>query len=97
MFKIELSNLKKKAEISQLESCYKSEETNWPPYLVPDTFALCDNLKIVQEISRTCRFIMIIPLVVIDHLDSIKKESRQAREVIRWLENQFKQGNRLIL
>jgi hypothetical protein len=26
----------------------------------------------------------------------MKKESRTAREVIRWLENQFKQGNRLV-
>ncbi len=33
---------------------------------------------------------------VIDHLDAIKKDSKLAREAIRWLENQFKQGNRFL-
>ena len=33
---------------------------------------------------------------VIDNLDSIKKESKLAREAIRWLENQFKLGNRFL-
>ena len=37
---------------------------------------------------------LICIFLVIDHLDSIKKDSRFAREVIRWLEGQFKQGNR---
>ena len=35
-------------------------------------------------------------MVVIDNLDSIKKDSKQAREAIRWLETQFKQGNRFL-
>lgn len=29
-------------------------------------------------------------------MDSIKKDSRQARDAIRWLENQFKNGNRFL-
>ena len=29
-------------------------------------------------------------------MDSIKKDSRQARDAIRWLENQFKHGNRFL-
>lgn len=33
---------------------------------------------------------------MIDTLDAMKKDSQFAREAIRWLENQFKQGNRFI-
>jgi hypothetical protein len=33
-------------------------------------------------------------LKVIDSLDFMKKDSKEAREVVRWLEGQFKQGNR---
>ena len=61
LFKIIFSYFK--AEISQLESLYKSDESQWSPYLVPDTWALCHNLKIFQELSRTNKFIIIISLV----------------------------------
>ncbi len=88
-----------KAEISQLESNYKNDDLNWSPYIVADTAALCNNLKIMQELAKSTKFNskLIIPLVVIDNLDSIKKDSKQAREAIRWLENQFKQGNRFVI
>lgn len=33
-------------------------------------------------------------VAVIDHLDELKKEQREARDAIRWLEHQFRQGNR---
>jgi len=32
--------------------------------------------------------------LVIDALDELKKEQREARDAIRWLENQFRAGNR---
>lgn len=32
--------------------------------------------------------------LVIDILDELKKEQREARDAIRWLENQFRSGNR---
>jgi len=32
--------------------------------------------------------------LVIDILDELKKEQREARDAIRWLENQFRAGNR---
>ena len=46
--------------------------------------------------SRVNKFIIIIPLSVIDSLDEMKKDSKLAREAIRWLENQFQHGNRFI-
>ena len=32
--------------------------------------------------------------IVIDILDELKKENREARDAIRWLETQFRLGNR---
>ena len=52
-----------KAEISQLESLYKSENSNWSPYLVPETYVICNHIKLIQELSRSNKFIIIIPLV----------------------------------
>jgi protein SMG5 len=72
------------------------DNLTWSPYLIVDTMALCENLKLVQDLTRTNKFIIIVHLVVIDNLYSIKKDSKLAREAIRWLENQFKQGNRFL-
>lgn len=84
-----------KAEISQLElCCNKADENQLPPYLVPDSKVLCNNLRTIQDAVRTNKSIIIIPLAVIDDLDSMKKETKLARDAIRWLESQFRQGNR---
>lgn len=91
-----MAQLRLEAEISQLESTYRTEDTNWSPYLVMDTSVLCESLKIVQELSRSSKFLIIIPLIVIDQIDLMKKESKQAREAIKWLEIQFKNGNRFL-
>lgn len=79
-----------------MESTYEFDDLSWSPYLVADTAALCNHLKLVQDLARSNKFIIIVPLVVIDNLDSIKKDSKQARDAIRWLETQFKQGNRFL-
>lgn len=91
-----MAQLRLEAEISQLESTCRTDENTWSPYLVMDTSALCDNLKTVQELSRSNKFLIIIPLTVIDQIDLMKKESKQAREAIKWLEIQFKNGNRFL-
>ena len=88
-----MAQLRLEAEISQLES---SMVAQWSPYLVLDTLALCHWLKLVQELTQMNKFILIIPLAVIDTLDRMKKDSKMAREAIRWLEHQFKQGNRFM-
>jgi protein SMG5 len=99
-----MAQLRLEAEISQLESTYdhrtddSSDQINntFSPYLVIANETICFNLKSVQDLSKVKKFILIIPLVVIDQLDSIKKESKEARLAIRWLEGQFKQGNRFL-
>jgi hypothetical protein len=35
--------------------------------------------------------------LVIDILDELKKDQREARDAIRWLENQFRLGNRYLI
>ncbi|CAM2710767.1 unnamed protein product [Rotaria socialis] len=92
----DMAALRLQAEISQLENCLKNEEFSLPPYLVIDSSVLCTNLNLVQKFVQSQRFIVVIPLVVIDILDELKKEQREARDAIRWLENQFRLGNRFI-
>ncbi|CAF0946867.1 unnamed protein product [Brachionus calyciflorus] len=91
-----MAQLRLEAEISQLESTFKNEDFNWSPYLIPDTSVLCDNLKMIQDLSRSNKFLIIVPLVVIDQLDMMKRDSKEAREAIKWLEIQFKNGNRFL-
>ena len=38
-----------------------------------------------------------LPVVVIDHLDVLKKDNAGAREAIRWLEAEFHKGSRLVV
>ena len=44
----------------------------------------------VMCVSRVCVW------TVIDHLDILKKERGGAREGIRWLEAEFRKGNRCV-
>ncbi|PKU27277.1 protein hypothetical protein [Limosa lapponica baueri] len=64
------------------------------PYLVPDTQALCQHLAVIKQLATSGRFIIIIPRTVIDGLDFLKKENAGARDSIRYLEAEFKKGNR---
>ncbi|CAF0787686.1 unnamed protein product [Adineta ricciae] len=92
----DMAALRLQAEISQLENSLKNEEFSLPPYLVIDSSVLCTNLNLIQQFVQSQRFIIVIPLVVIDILDELKKEQREARDAIRWLETQFRLGNRFI-
>jgi len=57
-----MAQLRLEAEISQLEA-YKYDDSKLSPYLVIETEALCQNLKMVQDFSRSKKFILIIPLI----------------------------------
>ena len=67
-FKKKTKTLKFKAEISQLENSYKVEEISFSPYLIVEVNALCMNLKVVQDLSRSNKFIIIIPLAGLVYL-----------------------------
>ncbi|NXU53778.1 SMG5 protein, partial [Turnix velox] len=85
-------------EVSQLEGSLQQPKAQsaMSPYLVPDTQALCQHLPVVKQLATSGRFIIIIPRTVIDGLDFLKKENAGARDSIRYLEAEFKKGNRYI-
>uniref|UniRef100_A0A4X1VXX5 Nonsense-mediated mRNA decay factor n=1 Tax=Sus scrofa TaxID=9823 RepID=A0A4X1VXX5_PIG len=85
-------------EVSQLEGSLQQPKAQsaMSPYLVPDTQALCHHLPVIRQLATSGRFIVIIPRTVIDGLDLLKKEHPGARDGIRYLEAEFKKGNRYI-
>ncbi|CAG5114670.1 unnamed protein product, partial [Candidula unifasciata] len=93
----DMAQLRLQAEVNELEGSLKTSE-HWvfPPYVVADDTALCNYLAKVKELTQTARCIVVIPMAVVDSLDMQKKDSANAREVIRWLEAQLRRGNRYI-
>ncbi|XP_076443287.1 nonsense-mediated mRNA decay factor SMG5-like isoform X2 [Babylonia areolata] len=93
----DMAQLRLQAEVSQLEGCLESsQQPHFPPYAIVDATSLCSALTLVKELAHSARCILIIPLAVIDQLDVQKKDSSGAREAIRWLETEFRRGNRYI-
>ncbi|KAF6039138.1 SMG5 [Bugula neritina] len=90
----DMAQLRLQTEISQLkDSIHSNSNRNLPPYLVPDSSALLDTMHLIKRLVYSSKFIIIIPLCVIDQLDSLKKEHVNARNAIRWLEAEFGKGN----
>uniref|UniRef100_A0A3B5L770 Nonsense-mediated mRNA decay factor n=1 Tax=Xiphophorus couchianus TaxID=32473 RepID=A0A3B5L770_9TELE len=87
-----------KLEVSQLEGSLQQPkaQSSMSPYLVPDAAALCHHLNLIRHLAGSGCFIIIIPRTVIDGLDRLKKENGGARDGIRFLESEFRKGNRYI-
>ncbi|NXP51810.1 SMG5 protein, partial [Heliornis fulica] len=94
----DMAQLRLQLEVSQLEGSLQQPKAQsaMSPYLVPDTQALCQHLAVVKQLATSGRFIIVIPRTVIDGLDFLKKENAGARDSIRYLETEFKKGNRYI-
>ncbi|XP_053464278.1 nonsense-mediated mRNA decay factor SMG5 isoform X1 [Nycticebus coucang] len=94
----DMAQLRLQLEVSQLEGSLQQPKAQsaMSPYLVPDTQALCYHLPVIRQLATSGRFIVIIPRTVIDGLDLLKKEHPGARDGIRYLETEFKKGNRYI-
>ncbi|XP_039608358.1 protein SMG5 [Polypterus senegalus] len=94
----DMAQLRLKLEVSQLEGSLQQPktQTSMSPYLVPDTTTLCQHLGLIRQLASSGRFIIIIPRTVIDGLDFLKKENAGARDGIRFLESEFRKGNRYI-
>ncbi|XP_060057577.1 nonsense-mediated mRNA decay factor SMG5 isoform X3 [Erinaceus europaeus] len=94
----DMAQLRLQLEVSQLEGSLQQPKAQsaMSPYLVPDTQALCHHLPVIRQLASSGRFIVIIPRTVIDGLDLLKKEHPGARDGIRYLEAEFKKGNRYI-
>ena len=51
------------AEVSQLEGSLEATDTpHFPPYLIPDTSCLCDNIQLVKQLTQSGKGILIIPI-----------------------------------
>ncbi|XP_040854178.1 protein SMG5 isoform X3 [Ochotona curzoniae] len=94
----DMAQLRLQLEVSQLEGSLQQPraQSAMSPYLIPDTQALCHHLLVIRQLAASGRFIIIIPRTVIDGLDLLKKEHPGARDGIRYLEAEFKKGNRYI-
>lgn len=66
------------------------------PYIVVDTKALSEYTHVVKNLAKIKKFIILIPLAVFSELDELKKHSENARNVIKWLEQEFIKGNRFL-
>ncbi|XP_077988894.1 nonsense-mediated mRNA decay factor SMG5-like [Glandiceps talaboti] len=93
----DMAQLRLQSEVKQLEgSLEPKDQSNLSPYLVPDARVLSNHLYIIRQLAASARFIIIIPRVVIDTLDYIKKANQGARDAIKFLEKEFHKGNRYI-
>lgn len=94
----DMAQLRLQLEVSQLEGSLQQPkaQSSMSPYLVPDTAALCQHLNLIRQLAGSGCFIIIIPRTVIDGLDRLKKENAGARDGIRFLESEFRKGNRYI-
>lgn len=94
----DMAQLRLQLEVSQLEGSLQQPkaQSTMSPYLVPDTAALCQHLNLLRHLASSGCFIVIIPRTVIDGLDVLKRENPGARDSIRFLESEFRKGNRYI-
>lgn len=94
----DMAQLRLQLEVSQLEGSLQQPkaQSSMSPYLVPDTAVLCQHLGLLRQLAASGCFIIIIPRTVIDGLDMLKKENSGARDGIRFLETEFRKGNRYI-
>lgn len=84
------------SEVAELESSLKTAPGGGTVYLVPDAVALCTQLHLVRRLMASEKFVIIIPIQVISALDELKKYDSGAREATKFLEQEFKKGNRWI-
>ncbi|XP_065334944.1 nonsense-mediated mRNA decay factor SMG5 isoform X1 [Cloeon dipterum] len=85
-------------EVRNLESRVSHGKGNcaFSPYIVVDSSALLSKLHLVKLLIKSKQFVVVIPSVVLEGLDNIKKESGSARESVRFLEILFREGNRFL-
>ncbi|XP_011309843.1 protein SMG5 [Fopius arisanus] len=83
-----------KAEVRALESRLRSKLMS--AYLVPDHEALAKFMPVLKKLMYAKKFIIVIPSVVVQALDEVKRTSSQAREATRWLETQLRKGSRFL-
>ena len=62
--------------------------------IIVDSGALVNSLAMVKRVLGLRKFTIVVPMTVVQQLDSLKKNERGAREAIRWLERELSRGNK---
>ncbi|XP_030023723.2 protein SMG5 [Manduca sexta] len=81
---------------SQVRELERSGQSATPALLVVDTAALNKHLRRVKQLVRARNFVLLIPTIVLQELDNLKREQSTARDAIRWLELQLRSGSRFL-
>uniref|UniRef100_A0A2A4JM68 PIN domain-containing protein n=1 Tax=Heliothis virescens TaxID=7102 RepID=A0A2A4JM68_HELVI len=81
---------------SQVRELERSGQSPVPALLALDTNALYKHLRRVKQLLRTRNFVLLIPTIVLQELDNLKREQSGARDAIRWLEVQLRSGSRFL-
>ncbi|KAJ7339642.1 Protein smg5 [Desmophyllum pertusum] len=84
------------SEVAELENTLNTAPSDGTVYLVPDAMALCSQLHLVRRLLTSEKLVIVIPIQVISALDELKKYDSGAREATKFLEQEFKKGNRWI-
>ncbi|GAB0092560.1 Smg5 [Sergentomyia squamirostris] len=86
-----------RSEVKSLESKIKKPNgLHLTPYLMMDSKSLTEYQSTVKNLVKARKFVVLIPNAVLSELDELKKHSDRARNVIRWLEQEFSKGNRFL-
>ncbi|KAI5651382.1 est1 DNA/RNA binding domain-containing protein [Phthorimaea operculella] len=67
-----------------------------PALLALDAAALHLHLRRVKQLLHARSFVLLVPAVVLQELDDLKRTRSTARDAIRWLELQLKTGSRYL-
>ncbi|XP_042529157.1 protein SMG5-like [Dipodomys spectabilis] len=86
-------------EVALLEKTLRGPQTRsaLTPYLFPDPRALCEHLPIIQQLTTSGKFFLILPKIVVDTLYILRREDHRALTAITFLEDELKRGNQYIL
>ncbi|KAJ8718581.1 hypothetical protein PYW08_002818 [Mythimna loreyi] len=81
---------------SKVRELERSGQSPAPALLALDTNALHKHLRRVKQLLRARNFVLLIPTVVLQELDNLKRDESTARDAIRWLEVQLRSGSRFL-
>ncbi|GBP79847.1 Protein SMG5 [Eumeta japonica] len=82
------------SKVRELERYGNAEPA--PALLALDAAALHSHLRCVKQLLRARTYLILVPTVVLQELDELKRELSGARDAIRWLEAQLQTGSRFL-
>lgn len=81
---------------SQVRELERTKQPDVPSLLAIDTATLYKHLRRVKQLLGTRNFVFLVPNVVLQELDELKRDNISARDAIRWLELELRSGSRFL-